>query len=314
MTPCRPLWKRLLRRPVLTTARGVEMAASLAFISPLYQMPQALRLGRAAAPAPPVRTALVVHAYYPELWPEIVKVWQDLPAGSPLLVTTPPGKASQIRALGAENPLIEIYECENRGRDVAPFLRLLSAGRLDRFDAVLKIHTKKSPHLRQGSLRRRVFYTALAGHPGNVRRILRQFSDPRVGLVGLAPFFRTSDVYWMDNKALIENLCQRMGPKAPVRLGFFEGSMFWVRPQALAPLRALDLQPDDFDAEAGQFDGTLHHAVERIFTLSALAVGYETRSIRGKTLLPPAVRPEILKWPRWQLPQKQVFAPQQPES
>jgi len=63
MTPCRPLWKRLLRRPVLTTARGVEMAASLAFISPLYQMPQALRLGRAAAPAPPVRTALVVNAY-----------------------------------------------------------------------------------------------------------------------------------------------------------------------------------------------------------------------------------------------------------
>jgi rhamnosyltransferase len=263
----------------------VEIGTGLVFVSSLYQKLQALWLAHDISPAPPIATALLAHVYYPDLWPEIVQVWHALPAGSPLLVTTPHGTREQIRTLGGDNPLIEIYESENRGRDIAPFLTVLNAGRLDRFDAVLKIHTKKSPHLRQGNLRRRVFYTALSGHPSNVRRILRQFSDPRVGLVGLASFFRTSNFYWMDNKALVENLCRRMKPEAPVRLGFFEGSIFWIRPQALAPLRMLDLQPRDFDAEAGQLDGTLHHAIERTFALSALAVGYETRSIRGKPLL-----------------------------
>ncbi len=275
----------MLVRWVITTQRGVEVVTGQVFVSPLYQKLRALWLGIAASPAPPVGTAVVAHVYYPELWPEIVKVWQTLPSGSPLLVTTPYGNGSQIRALGGENPLIEIYESENRGRDIAPFVMLLNAGRLDRFDAVLKIHTKKSPHLMLGNLRRRVLYTAVAGHPGIVRRILGQFSDPRVGLVGPAPFFRTRSHYWMADKALVEELCRRMEPNGPVRLGFFEGSIFWVRPRALAPLRVLDLRPDDFDAEAGQLDGTLHHAVERTFTLSALAAGYETRSIAGRTLL-----------------------------
>ena len=290
MSPDQPLWKRALRRPVLTTMRVVEIGAGLVFVSPVYQKLQMLRLGFAASPIPPVRAALLAHIFYPELWPEIVKVWHALPEGSPMLVTTPHGMASRIRTLAGTTPLIEIYESENRGRDIAPFLTLLNTGRLDRFDAVLKIHTKKSPHLRQGELRRRVFFTSLAGHSSNVQRILRQFCDPKVGLIGPASFFRTRRFYWMDNKAHVEKLCHRMEPNAPIHLGFFEGSMFWVRPKALAPLRRLDLQPHDFDAEEGQLDGTLHHAIERIFTLAALAVGYVTRSTRGRTLL--AVEPE----------------------
>ena len=143
-------------------------------------------------------------------------------------------------------------------------------------------------------MRRRVFYAALAGHPGNVHRILQQFSDPRVGLVGQASFFRTKNVYWMVNKTLVETLCRRMEPKAPVRMGFFEGSMFWIRPQALAPLRALNVQANDFDVETGQLDGTLHHAIERIFTLCAQAAGYETRSIQGKMLLAAEPDPDLI--------------------
>lgn len=286
MTPRKPLWKRFLRRPILTALRAVEIGTGLVFVSSFYRKIQDLWLPLEAASDPPIATALLAHVYYPELWPEIMEVWNALPAGSPLLVTTPRGTGERIRMLGGgDDPLIEIYECENRGRDIAPFLTVLNAGRLDRFDTVLKIHTKKSPHLMLGSLRRRVFLTALSGTPRNVRRILQQFSDPRVGLVGLSSFFRTRNVYWMDNKALVEKLCRQMEPEAPVRLGFFEGSIFWIRPQALAPLRKLDLQPGDFDLETGQLDGTLHHAVERVFTLSAVAAGYEIRSIQGKPLL-----------------------------
>ncbi len=49
--------------------------------------------------------------------------------------------------------------------------------------------------------------------------------------------------------------------------------MFWLRPAALRPLLDANLDITDFDAESGQHDGTLAHAVERMFALSARAAG-----------------------------------------
>lgn len=48
-------------------------------------------------------------------------------------------------------------------------------------------------------------------------------------------------------------------------IDFPAGSMFWAKVDALRPLYALDLELKDFPEEHGQIDGTLHHAVERIF-------------------------------------------------
>lgn len=277
----RPLWKRALRRPVLTALRAGEMAAGLVYASAPFQRLRAARFAEAQAP-PGLRAAVLAHVYYPELWDEILALRATLPAGAALLVTAPPAQAARVRALAAGDPSVEILERPNRGRDIAPFLFALQSGALDRFDAVLKVHTKKSPHLRQGNLRRRVFFTALAGSRAATARALAQFADPRVGLVGPGAYFRTAAVYWMANRARTEDLAARMDV-AP-RLGFFEGSMFWVRPAALAPLRALGLSLDAFETEAGQLDGTLHHAVERLFTLAVARAGYETRSLGGRLL------------------------------
>lgn len=237
------------------------------------------------APPPEIRAAIVAHIYYPDLLDEILETFKLLPAGSRLLITAPPRQAESLKHMVGSRSDVEIHETVNRGRDIAPFLKLLNDGTLDRFDAVLKIHSKKSPHLSQGSLRRRVFFVGLAGSTGNVARVLNQFRNPSVGFIGLSSYFRTRKFYWMDNRQRVELLCQRIGI-APF-MGFFEGSMFWVRPAALAPLKELDLTAEDFEVEAGQLDGTLHHAIERCFVLSGLAAGYDVRSISGRRLLAP---------------------------
>jgi rhamnosyltransferase len=54
--------------------------------------------------------------------------------------------------------------------------------------------------------------------------------------------------------------------------------------QAFAALTELNLKPDDFEAEARQLDGTLHHALERCFTIAAWARGYDVRDLRGRVL------------------------------
>ena len=277
------LLKRIGRSPTRVTLRLAEVIVSMAFLSrPI----QALRSWSLMPPAPPNgRYAVVAHVFYPDLLPEIVAVWSTLPAGSSLIVTVPSEKAEAVHTAIQGMPLVELYEYENRGRDLAPFISLLNAGLLDRYDAILKIHTKKSPHLIKGELRRKLLFSALAGNIGNVRRIIAHFDDPRVGMVGFAPLFRTSRSFWMGNRSNVERLCRRMQPNGEPVLGFFEGSMFWVRPIALTPIRSAALQTAEFDVEAGQLDGTLHHGLERVIGISVRTAGFDTISIRGRKLM-----------------------------
>jgi lipopolysaccharide biosynthesis protein len=131
-----------------------------------------------------------------------------------------------------------------------------------------------------GSLwRRRLLFDLLAA-PNLARSIVDMFErDPSVGMVGPRAFRLPSETYseelsWSVNKDRVLLLAQTMGiPPDQFRLDFFGGTMFWVRPEALAPLRKLKLSKD-FPEEQGLLDGGLEHATERLFGATVVAAGY----------------------------------------
>jgi rhamnosyltransferase len=232
-------------------------------------------------------TAVVAHVYYTEILPEVLACWRNVMSvetTAPLHITTPRAQLEHVQRIIGDLENVYVHVGPNRGRDIAPFLDLLNGGVLDAYDLVLKLHTKRSPHLWGGDLRRRLLFTVLSGNPRQISHIRELFEDPKVGMVGWRLAFRNSRAWWMDNEARVRELVQSMRPRWRAEPGFFEGSMFWVRPASLGAVRSLALHFDDFEPEDGQLDGTLHHAIERMFSLSAWAGGYRVHAISGKVL------------------------------
>lgn len=256
------------------------------FVSPAGQrMRQRLARFRQPARRPHVRTAIVAHLFYLDLLPEILGCRAMLPDGAPLHLTVPTDRVDQAQRLVQGIPAVVIHPCENRGRDIAPFIALLNGGAFDKYDAVLKLHTKRSPHLLDGEIRRKLLFTMLAGERNATWRTLAAFESPDIGIVGWGDCFRATPSYWMANETRVRTVARRMDlPDDTIRLGFFEGSMFWFRPAALARLRHLQLAGEEFEPEERQLDGTLHHAIERCFTIAAWADGFSVRGLDGRPL------------------------------
>ena len=55
--------------------------------------------------------------------------------------------------------------------------------------------------------------------------------------------------------------------RCPPAIDFPVGTMFWARPEALAPLLRLGLNLDDYPDEPLPVDGTILHALERLLPL-----------------------------------------------
>ncbi len=250
----------------------------------------ALPAYRGERPAAKARVAVVLHLFYADLWPEIRTVLQSLPLAFDLIVTTVVDRDELIDAVRADFPSATIRVVDNRGRDVRPFLLLLEEGALDGYDCVCKIHGKKSLHgLKRNPYgeiwRRRLLFDLLCAEKTMAGAIERFERDPHLGLLGPEAFrvagAEIADFYWRKNRERVAWLLERLGTD-PTRVepDFFAGTMFWVRPKALASLRNLALS-DQFEPDQGKTDGALEHAVERVLSIAVKGAGYKVKAING---------------------------------
>jgi lipopolysaccharide biosynthesis protein len=229
--------------------------------------------------------AVVAHIYYEDTWPDIAGALRGLTIPFDLIVTTVAGRERLIESVRRSYPRAQIEIMENRGRDIGPFLVLLERGRLDRYRYICKIHGKKSidggRETYMGVLWRRRLLFDLLGGPRAANAAIDMFvRDPSIGMIGPKVFRLPNDNYpedlsWSANRLMTLELAERMGvPADKFQLDFFGGTMFWVRPEALKPLRDLHLAAD-MPYENGLIDGDLPHALERVLPTSVLVAGYK---------------------------------------
>lgn len=230
-----------------------------------------------------LKVGVMAHVFYPDLIEELARSLEQMPISYTLMVSVvDDAAAEQARARFARLPLLsdlQVAKVANRGRDIAPLL-LAFEDRIRELDVVGHIHTKKS--LYTGSAQEQWRKYLLASLFGDRERLAWMFgvlqAAPDMGLIypethsSLPPWAHT----WLSNVSVGRTMSARLG-LGWESTGYFDyptGSMFWARVDALRPLFELELSLDDFPVEAGQIDGTLQHAIERLFALIARDRGY----------------------------------------
>ena len=228
----------------------------------------------------------MVHVYYPDLLPGLPGPLGHIDEPFDLFVTNASGQPLEISSDHLSRMReVTVIPVRNLGRDIFPFMQLLAAGRLDSYELLLKLHTKKSAwrdeyveKTRRGEVSaglsgggdewRNGLVDGLVGSSDVVESVVFHFDDePQLGLVVPSGNLLGSD-FWGYNADLVGQLCGRAGITLdPESLRFPAGSMYWCRVSAARLLLRLQLSAKDFQKERGQTDGTTAHAVERVLGL-----------------------------------------------
>lgn len=227
------------------------------------------------------RTAVVVHLFHEELYPEFLEYWQKIEAD--IFISLPVNASYElVSRIVSDTPNAYLSLEPNRGRDILPFIKIMEVVDRRGYAYVCKIHSKKSPQRMDGESLRRVALAALLNDQFVVSQIEGRFDDDdSLGII--APPNSVVDLSKPDrnvlNRVWLDTLLPRIGADDLVdnyKTVFVAGSMFWARVAALRPVLDLKLTMEEFESEAGQVDGTLAHAIERLWSVAAQKVGFAT--------------------------------------
>lgn len=215
----------------------------------------------------------VAHLYYVNLVPEILTALKNIPEDFDLIITMPTwGTDKIVELVSAQYPDALFYPCENRGRDIAPFIDLLPIILEKEYESAVKLHTKNGffyagellPDYSQ--LWRKEMLSALLGSREKVANILHAFrTNKHLNMVGAEPLFVPLQTHsYSDDGDFASNVLDLTLPSE--NNGFFAGTMFWFRPEAFKPLIDIaQLSLLSFGDENGAADGELAHIIERAF-------------------------------------------------
>lgn len=220
--------------------------------------------------------AVVIHLYYPEMKNVFFEKLKNIShLKYDLFITLPETKADKQSIIEEIFPKAHIALVPNCGRDVLPFVQVMKKIRKYGYTKVLKLHSKRSPHRKDGEeWRDKILDSLLPANEQTVKDIQRFLNRKKTAIIGPSGEYVSLLVNFSATGHYLKNLVGKIiDTKLAGELvstsdeyGFFAGTMFWARVDALDPV--IDsVAIGDFEPELGQEDSTLAHALERLLNV-----------------------------------------------
>ncbi len=221
------------------------------------------------------KLAVHLHLYYMAQLPEILEYLKSLEGVDYDLyvtMTAPhPQAAGKIRQA---HPQAVIWQAENRGYDVGPFIDFLHHIDLDAYEYVLKLHTKGKTsnnytllngNRLNNALWGQILWDSLLKNQTQLAENLKRLDDSAAaGMLGSKYCLTGARQDYEKLLPRLKEELKKMGLPAADKLMFVAGTMFLVRANLLKPLSIY--RPEDFAPTDGRIkEGTLAHVFERLF-------------------------------------------------
>jgi lipopolysaccharide biosynthesis protein len=158
---------------------------------------------------------------------------------------------------------VEVITVENSYRDARPFLIALQHLRDNH--PILKIHTKKSPHLSEfeGIAWRQSLLKGLVPDASHVERFITWLRSENIPMVICPQEWLSERKHWGHNDLYVYSICRDLGITMARKAPFPMGTMFWANKQLVDELQKLPLPGVQDIREAHWADSTWAHGFER---------------------------------------------------
>ena len=233
--------------------------------------------------------ALFVHLYDPSMADEIAEYASNMPEHADIWIsTTSEEKKQSIQESFANmKQKVSIRVCPNRGRDVSALLASFNDVVMN-YEFICVTHDKKTSHLKPETIGEGFAYMGYENILSSrqfVKNVISSFCEkPYIGLLytpdpNHAAFATHIGLEWGNNFINTKRLADELKLNVPIDEKHPPcapfGSNFWIRTKSLAPLYNKQWTYEDFPKEPlKDTDGTIMHAVERIYPYCAQNNGY----------------------------------------
>lgn len=232
---------------------------------------------------------LIAHVSYTYLIDQCFAYLNRLPSYIDIIISTKGDENIDIVTQKIEESKrknIKLVVPKDRGREISSLL-VACREEVLKHDYVGFVHDKQSnsgtPYHTVGQSFMNILWDNSVYNEIYVENVLNQLAnEPQLGILGtpvpyMSKYFMVTAMSWSNCFEKTTELCEKIHIPCNIEKDkhpFMLGTTFWCKKEALFPLFSYKWSYEDFEPEPMPTDGTISHAIERIFPYVAKAQGY----------------------------------------